>query len=170
MGREPSEGSGGSAAAFGPRFLLRFCSLLLVAVVAGASAASVRAKTGLVVATVPLNQRMEELLRAKLVEQVVCTLDCTFTSSLRIRPTVAHQLGFKGVKSGQWYQIGTNRLRLAAEKPARVPFTLTPQAKKLLPKARNGVQLVGLVSAVSVKNPSVTGGANWVFTCNWRHS
>ena len=121
-------------------------------------------------ATVPLKQGMEDLLRDKLVERVICTQDCMITSSLRIRSSVAHQLGFKGVKSGQWYLIGTNRAHLAAKKPTQVPFTLTPQAKKLLPKARNGVQLLGVVSGVSVKNPAETGGADWVFTCNWRHS
>jgi len=150
--------------------LLRLCSLLLVAVVAGASAASVRAKTSLVVAVVPLNQGMKDLLSDKLVERVTCKQACASTSSLRIRPRVARKLGFKGVKANQWFEIGKNRARLPAGKPTKVPFTLSTQAKKLLPKARNGLQLIGIVSAVSVKNRSVTGGADWVFTCKWRRS
>lgn len=148
---------------------IALCGLLALAgVTISVGFATAATKPHLVVAKVPLGQSVQDLLNDRFVELVTCRQVCTVTTRAAIRPGVARKLGFKGVVAGKWASIGTASQRLKAKKLTKVTIHLNAQAKKLLPRAKSGLQVAGFVDATAVANRSVRGSAVWNVTCSWR--
>ena len=137
--------------------LIGFIAALVIAVPAAA-------RVTLVTAKVPLNKSVSQLLRGSFKETVSCTRACSLRTSVRIRANVARSLGFQGVRSGKLFQIATNSSRLRVNGAVRLGFTLTPQAKALLPRAKSDLQLIGTVNAVTTAAPVKRGTASWIVT------
>jgi len=149
-----------------PRLLtVRPLPLLLIGLIAAlVVAVPAAARVNLVTAKVPLNNSVSHLLRGSFKETVSCTRACSLRTSVRIRPQVARTLGFKGVRSGQLFQIATNSSRLRVRGAVRLGFVLTPQAKSLLPRVKSELQLIGTVNAVTTAKPAKRGTASWIVT------
>jgi len=145
---------------------VRTSALIVMAAAALVVAAPAAARTTLVVAKVPLNHTVSDLLRGTFKEKVTCARACSVKTSVGIRPAVARALGFQGVKAGRLLQIGTNRARLKAGRAAQLGFVLSPEAKRLLPRARSNLQLIGSVQVLTASAPSRRATAGWIVTLN----
>jgi hypothetical protein len=138
-------------------------SAILASVTLAAAPVGARKNT-FVIAKVPLDRTVSDLLRGRFKETVTCRKACILTTSVRIRPKVARSLGFKGVKAGQWLEIATNKARLRTTRPMKVGFVLTSQAKRLLPRAKGELQILGHVAAIATLQSSRQGAAGWIVT------
>jgi hypothetical protein len=145
----------------------RWTRLVLPAVVAGliVGASVAAAGTVFVSAKVSDNGRVHDLLSGSFKQTVTCVKACRLNTEVGIQPKIARRLGFSGIKAGEpWFWIATSKGTLKAKTPTRLGFVLTPQAKKLLPHAKTGFQILGLVKAVVSQNSSKQASITWITT------
>jgi hypothetical protein len=133
---------------------------LVIGVGAAAGAAPV-----LVTAKVPEGASVSSLRGGAFKQTVTCRQTCKVTTSVGIHSKLAKQLGFTGVNTKEpWFEIAKSSSKLKAAKPTKMSFALSTQAKKLLPKAKSGLQVLGVVRAVPVAKPSTNVSVTWITT------
>ncbi len=149
-----------------PRLMLLFA--LVVAVGAAAVEASAADDpSGFVRNRVALKQSMTALLTGKFVVEAKCAEDCTMSTRLVMASADAAEAGFKGVKPGQWFEIGrVVDVQLAGGAWTSVPIPLTANAKRVLSKSDDGVRFAGQTIAQSLVSGRY-GRASWIRTCKW---
>jgi hypothetical protein len=145
--------------------LCGYIGALVVVFGATGVASAAPTRNTFVVARVPLGQTVQDLLKNRFSENVTCAQACKLSTSALIAPSVARKLGFNGVVSKQWVEVGTATASLKAKKLTSVSIHLNAQAQKLLAKVRNGLQVLGRTKAVATMQQSVRGSAGWIVTC-----
>lgn len=122
---------------------------------------------GFVRVRVSTNQTMRDLLRGHFAERVYCQEDCTVQTRLVLPSAQARELGFPGVRTGYYVEVGrVDHVEVEGGRWTRVEIPLTRSAKRRIRKAEDGVKLHGQLLADSTESGRY-GDASWVRSCKW---
>jgi hypothetical protein len=134
-----------------------------VVALAAVAPATVRAAgSTLVTAKVPAGQTVAMLRYQLFVQKVKCTRACETTTIVSIPLGDAQKLGYNGPTPAKpWVEVASNYTRLKANAVTEIRFVLNAQGKKLLPKAKHGLHIVGNVTAFPRGNPKAQSRVNW---------
>jgi len=110
-------------------------------------------------ATAPTRGTVNGLMNRTFTETVTCLRACKVRTKVVIKAKVARQLGFTNVK-GKYVAIATNRATLRARTPTKLPFLLTREARRRLPRA-NVVAIFGGVQGFPTGGRGVNYSVAW---------
>ena len=137
---------------------------VLLSLCIGVGAAQAANSTFLLTITGPTAGTAAGLANQTVRETVNCKRRCEISTTVAIKPAVARRLGFRNVKPRQgWFTIGSSTVRPKARTATKIGFVLTPEARRLLPKAPVGTIIAGLVVATALEAPLGNFSTSWSF-------
>jgi hypothetical protein len=98
----------------------------------------------------------------QLFQTVTCSQVCDVTTTVSITLKDARSLGYKtSGSSTSPVTVASSYVRLKANTPTNVGFVLSTDGRRLLPKAKSGLQILGKLTAFAKASRTVHGSAAW---------
>lgn len=120
------------------------------------------AANGLVSVKVPPRQTVNDLRNQLFFQTVTCTKACDLTTTVSIPLADARRLGYKSPASRNApIVVASSYVRLKAKTPTEVRLVVNADGKKLLPREKGRLRVIGKLIAIQVGNTEIKATAGW---------